>query len=164
MKTIKQIALLILVLSIIIPAYASGQSFLVRINTSVGYSNSKELSWLSYSYGVKVGLGVNDKQRFGIMFDRLILAENTDNRTMYYTTGIFLEQVLWKYFNMGIGTVGYINQTEKGKNTFGIYSHLGFEYPFAKRWHFLASYQSNFIFEKKMISNSGLSLGVGMKF
>lgn len=163
MKTIKQTLLLVFVLSIIFPAYASGQSFIARANTSIGYANSKELSGLSYSYGIKAGMAVNDSQRFGIMFDRMVIAENTDNRKIYLATGIFLEQVLWKYFNMGIGTVGYINQTDKGKNPFGVYTHLGFEYPFAKRWHFLISYQSNFIFEKRMITNSALSLGIGIK-
>ncbi len=163
MKTIKQAVLLIFALSILFPAYVSGQSFIARVNTSVGYCSSKELKGLSYSYGVKAGLTANDKQRFGLMFDHLVLAENTDNRTVYYTAGVFLEQVLWKYFHMGIGTVGYINRTDKGRNPFGIYANLGFEYPFAKRWHFLISCQNNFIFERKMITNSAISLGVGIK-
>ena len=79
------------------------------------------------------------------------------------SVGIYLEQVIFRYFNMGIGTVGYIGLSDN-KNPFGLYSHLGFEYPFANRFHFLAAYQSEMIFTQEITMNNAFMLGIGINF
>jgi hypothetical protein len=80
------------------------------------------------------------------------------------STGLFIEQVVFNYFNMGIGTVGYINTKQKGENPFGLYSHLGFEYNFNESFGLLAAYQSEFIFRKQFTSNNALLLETAFKF
>jgi hypothetical protein len=58
-------------------------------------------------------------------------------------------------------SVGYINVTSPGSNPFGIYSHLGFEYPFVKRFSILAAYQSEIIFSDSVATNNAFMLGLG---
>jgi hypothetical protein len=79
-------------------------------------------------------------------------------------TGLFLEQVVFKFFNMGIGTVGYINIKQQGENPFGLYTHLGFEYNFVKWFGIVAGYQSDFIFRKSFTTNNAFLLEIGFKF
>jgi len=117
---------------------------------------------LSYTYGLKILLMSNDFQRYGIKIDHLnILA---DEKYSYLSTGLFIEQVVFKYFNMGIGTVGYINTMQTGENPFGLYTHLGFEYYFLKWLGIVAAYQSEFIFRKSFTMNNAFLLEIGFKF
>jgi hypothetical protein len=154
----------IAILSIMFTSNLCGQSVLLRGNSSIGGFFSKESRGLSYSYGLKTMLKANDKQRYGIEVDNLVFVHNANSNSSFLRIGIFLEQVLYKYFNMGIGTVGYIDLSDKESNPFGIYSHLGFEYPFCKRYHFLLGYENDFIFRKQLMTNASFMFGIGMKF
>ena len=134
------------------------QTIIVRPDASVGFFNASDTHGMSYSYGGKVILMANNSQRYGVLVDHLVLSGES-----YLTVGIFLEQLVFKYFNMGIGTVGYIG-LKNDKNPFGIYTHLGFEYPFAARFSFLVAYQSEMIFGSPLIMNNALIMGVGIGF
>ena len=139
-----------------------GQTILIRPGSSVGYCKADDMEGLSYTYGLKILLMSNDFQRYGIKVDHFnILA---DEKQSYLTTGIFIEQVLFKYFSMGIGTVGYINTIDWGENPFGLYTHLGFEYNFTKWLSILAAYQSDFIFRRSFTMNSAFLLEIGFRF
>ena len=139
-----------------------GQTLLIRPNASVGYCSADDIKGLSYSYGLKILLMANEFQRYGIKIDHLnILA---DDKYSYLSTGFFIEQIVFKYFNMGIGTVGYINTINWGENPFGLYTHLGFEYNFNKWFGIVASYQSDFIFRKSFTMNNAFLLEIGFRF
>ena len=139
-----------------------GQSVLIRPGGSVGYCKADDMEGLSYTYGIKILLMSNDFQRYGVKVDHFnILA---DDKHSYLSTGLFIEQVVFNYFNMGIGTVGYINTVQWGENPFGIYSHLGFEYNFTKWFSMVAAYQSEFIFRKSFTTNNVFLLEIGFKF
>jgi hypothetical protein len=139
-----------------------GQTVTIRPGSSIGYCNADDIKGLSYTYGLKILLMANEFQRYGVKIDHLnILA---DDKHSYLSTGIFLEQVVFKYFNMGIGTVGYINTVQWGENPFGLYTHLGFEYNFTKWFVIVAAYQSEFIFRKSLTMNNTFLLEVGFKF
>jgi len=139
-----------------------GQTVLIRPNGSIGYYKADDIKGLSYTYGLKILLMSNDFQRYGIKVDHLnILA---DEKHSYLSTGLFIEQVVFKYFNMGIGTVGYINTVQWGENPFGVYSHLGFEYNFTKWFSMVAAYQSDFIFRKSFTTNNAFLLEIGVRF
>jgi len=104
----------------------------------------------------------NEFQRYGIKVDHLnILA---DDKQSYLSTGVFIEQVIFKHFNMGIGTIGYINTIQWGENPFGLYTHLGFEYNFNKWFGVVAAYQSDFIFRKPFTMNNAFLLELGFRF
>jgi len=139
-----------------------GQNLLTRPGGSVGYCRADDIKGVSYAYGLKILLMSNDFQRYGIKIDHLnILAEDKHS---YLSTGIFIEQVVLKYFNMGIGTVGYINTIQWGENPFGLYTHLGFEYNINKWFSVVAAYQSDFIFRKSFTTNNAFLLEIGFKF
>jgi len=138
-----------------------GQTVLIRPGSSVGYWKADDIEGMSYSYGLKILLMSNNFQRYGIKVDRInILA---DEEYSYLSTGIFIEQIVFKYFNMGIGTVGYINTVQWGENPFGLYTHLGFEYNLTKWFSIVAAYQSEFIFRKLFTMNNTFLLEIGFK-
>jgi len=138
-----------------------GQTVLIRPGGSVGYCSADDMEGLSYTYGLKILLMANEFQRYGIKIDHLnILADDTHS---YLSTGLFIEQIVFKYFNMGIGTVGYINTVQWGENPFGLYTHLGFEYNINKWFGILAAYQSEFIFRKSFTMNNAFLLEIGFK-
>ncbi|MHB9293589.1 hypothetical protein Holit_02716 [Hollandina sp. SP2] len=135
-------------------------------NAAVGYYSAfgnDDIQGLSYSYGLKILLPANELQRYGILTDVLTLAG--EDNIIFLRTGIYLEQVLFRCFNMGIGTVGYIRLTKKGAaNPFGLYTHLGFEYPFTKHFFAAALYQSEWIFGSQVMSNHAFMVSVSVQF
>jgi hypothetical protein len=138
------------------------QTVTIRPGGSIGYYSADDMKGLSYTYGLKILLMANEFQRYGVKIDYLnILAEENHS---YLCTGLFIEQVVFKYFNMGIGTVGYINTEQRGDNPFGLYTHLGFEYNFVKWFGIMAGYQSDFIFRKPFTTNNAFLLEIGFKF
>jgi hypothetical protein len=139
-----------------------GQTVLVRPGSSIGYCSADDMKGVSYTYGLKILLMANEFQRYGVKIDHLnILA---DDKHSYLSTGIFIEQAVFKYFNMGIGTVGYINTIQWGENPFGLYTHLGFEYNFKKVFSIVAAYQSEFVFRNSFTMNNALLLEIGLRF
>jgi hypothetical protein len=64
---------------------------------------------------------------------------------------------------MGIGTGGYINIVQWGENSFGLYTHLGYEYNFNNWFSFVAAYQSEFIFRKTLTMNNTFLLEIGFR-
>jgi hypothetical protein len=141
---------------------AYGQVLMIRPNSSIGYFYADDVKGLSYTYGAKILLMANEFQRYGIKIDHLNVS--ADKQKSYISTGLFIEQVLFKHFNMGIGTVGYINTIDLGENPFGLYTHLGFEYFFSNHIGSVASYQSEFIFRKSFAMNNAFLLEIGFRF
>ena len=139
-----------------------GQTVLIRPGSSVGYCKADDMEGLSYTYGLKILLMSNNFQRYGVKIDHLNILSN--EKHSYLSTGIFIEQVLFKFFNMGIGTVGYINTIQWGENPFGLYTHLGFEYNFNKWLGVMAAYQSEFIFRRSFTMNTAFLLELGFRF
>ncbi|MHB9295522.1 hypothetical protein PilKf_01268 [Pillotina sp. SPG140] len=132
-------------------------------NATVGYYFAGDaIKGLSYSYGIKILLPANELQRYGVMVDALSLTGAAG--LTFLRTGIYLEQVLFRCFNMGIGTVGYIGLNNGGSHPFGLYNHLGFEFPFNK--HFCAAllYQSEWIFDSPLIWNHAFMASISMRF
>jgi len=158
----KKLSFVLMLLVLPLAGNLYGQTVLIRPGSSVGYCNADDMKGLSYTYGLKILLMANEFQRYGVKIDHLnILAEDTHS---YLSTGLFIEQIVFKYFNMGIGTIGYINTVQWGENPFGLYTHLGFEYNFNKWFSIVAAYQSEFIFRKSFTMNNAFLLEVGFKF
>jgi len=72
-----------------------GQTVIIRPGSSVGYCNADDLKGLSYTYGLKILLMSNDFQRYGIKIDHLNIFAN--DKYSYLCTGLFIEQVIFKY-------------------------------------------------------------------
>jgi len=155
----KKISIVFIFILFLLAGNIYGQTLLIRPGSSVGYCNADDMKGLSYTYGLKILLMSNAFQRYGIKIDHFNILSN--DKHSYLRTGIFIEQVVFKYFNMGIGTVGYINTVQWGENPFGLYTHLGFEYSFLKRLSILTAYQSEFIFRKSFTMNNAFLLEIG---
>lgn len=150
----------------LVSSYATGQSLIVRSEASVGYMTTFDDNHsIVQNYGGKVLFGITEKQRFGLKLDYM----NTDFNNVllnreYVGIGLVLEQVLFKYFNMGIGTVGYVPLNGyKEHSPFGVYTHLGFEYTFDSGLILLAAYQTDFIFNTRFGINNAFKVGVGYR-
>lgn len=155
----KVIVAFILLLAIMSSSY--GQTVLIRPDAGIGYFSASDVKGFAVNYGLKLHLSANEFQRYGIIVNHLFLPN--DDKVSYICTGIMIEQVLFKYFNMGIGSVGYINLVQKGENPFALYTHLGFEYKFTKYVNILAAYRSDFIFRNKFTMYNAFLFGVGMQ-
>jgi hypothetical protein len=134
-------------------------------NAAAGYYSAfgnDDIKGWSYSYGLKFLLPANELQRYGVLADVLTLTGDDD--IVFLRTGIYLEQVLFRCFNMGIGTAGYIGLTKGAANPFGLYTHLGFEYPFTKHFFAAALYQSEWIFGSPVMSNHAFMVSVSVWF
>jgi hypothetical protein len=125
---------------------------IIRPSGSIGYWSADDIKGLSYTYGLKVLLMANEFQRYGLIIDHINIM--ADDKHSYLCMGLYIEQVVFKYFNMGIGTVGYVNTINWGENPFGLYTHLGFEYYFNKWFGVVANYQSEFIFRNSFTMNN----------
>ena len=90
---------------------------------------------------------------------------NLDHQPMTYIgTGIMFEQVLWGWFNMGIGTIGYVRTTGGGPHPFGIASNLGYERWLNRSLQEFAVYRSEWLFSKPTLAVSSLSVEVAVVF
>ena len=133
-----------------------GQTVTIRPSSSVGYCSADDINGLCHATGLKILLMANEFQRYGVKIDYNNIFDNM-------STGLFIEQVVFNHFNMGIGTIGYINTKQEGENPFALYSHLGFEYNFNESFVLLVAYQSEFIFRKIFTTYNALLLEVGLK-
>ena len=157
----KKMVIILMLFVLPLAANIYGQTVLIRPGGSIGYCKADDMKGLSYTYGLKILLMANEFQRYGVKIDHFnILSDDTHS---YLSTGLFIEQIVFKYFNMGIGTVGYINTIQKGENPFGLYTHLGFEYNINKWFGIVAAYQSDFIFRKSFTMNNAFLLEMGFK-
>lgn len=144
------------------------QSLLLRPEASVGYRSIPRLhlSGIEQNYGGKILMEIKPGMRFGLKADyvRTDFKDNPAPVQERVCTGIVLEQVLFKYFNMGIGTVGNLSLSESYNHSFTLYTHLGFEYAFPNRVILLAAYQADFQFEKHFGIVNAFRIGIGYRF
>jgi hypothetical protein len=150
-----------LILLFAIMPFSYGQTVLIRPDGGVGYLSADDVSGWAVNYGLKLHLSANEFQRYGIIVNHLFLPEN--DQVSYLCTGIMIEQVVFKYFNMGIGSIGYINLMQTGENPFALYTHLGFEYKFTEYINIVAAYRSDFIFRAKFTMYNAFLFGLGIK-
>lgn len=171
-------------LAFLTPAHA--QSLIFRPEASVGYRVMPGIhaGGLEQNYGGKVLMEIKPGMRFGIKGDYSRTLFQGSMSELYppvrgnelslpslggsplaehVSFGVVLEQVLLRYFNMGIGTVGNISLNPYIPHSFSIYTHLGFEYVFKNNILILAAYQANFQFENRFSILSAFRLGIGYK-
>jgi hypothetical protein len=161
----KKIIVTVILVLLSVMGYASDPILMLTPNATMGYYSAygnDDIKGLSYSYGLKILLPANEIKRYGVLVDALTLTGDTD--ITFLRTGIYVEQVLFRCFNMGIGTVGYIGLAGSESNPFGLYSHLGFEYPFTKHFFAAALYQNEWIFDSPVISNHAFMMSVSVQF
>jgi hypothetical protein len=107
-------------------------------------------------YGVRVLLGANDLQLYGLDVTKFSTKDDK-----FTSVGIVLEQRVWEWFNMSIGTIGYFDY--KGQNQAGLMTNLGWEPNRNGRIEPFVTYRSDTIFTKDK-TDTIHSLSVGVKY
>ena len=123
----------------------------LQIRPHFGYGSSES----SY-YGARVLLNSSDTQTYGLEFTQFKSKGNE-----FSAVGIVLEQRLWRWFNMSIGTVGYFNYQDQ--NVVGLVSNLGWEPDNHIPFRPFITYRNDIIFGKDK-TDTIHSISAGFKF
>ena len=137
----------------------------LRPHAGVGYSSTfgNGPGSVALHAGGRVLLAANSMQSYGVeaTYLRVRARDGTDAERL--AVGIVLEQRLWDWFNMSIGTIGYIGLATGQGNPFGIVTNLGWE-PHWGRVSPFVTYRSDWVFGDPVVGVSSLSAGVTVRF
>jgi hypothetical protein len=157
MKFKKTLILSALLLIFSCASARAGSSLQVRPQGGIGF-----LSGTTYSHaGLRVLLPAGDYQKYGLEVSHLNILDGSDEST---AIGIVLEQRLWEWFNMSIGTIGYFGYAERTGNPVGLVTNLGWEPQMKSDWEPFVTYRNDIIFATKIATGSAISVGVSYKF
>jgi hypothetical protein len=145
-------------------AEEAARHVIVRSHFGVGHDDalsSGHDGGLSEHGGGRLLLQANQFQRYGLEMTALRL--NVDRRhSDYIGTGIVLEQVLWGWFNMGIGTIGYLRTSGGSPHPFGIVTNLAYERWLTPSLQVFAAYRSEWLFSEPVVAASSASIGIAV--
>jgi penicillin V acylase-like amidase (Ntn superfamily) len=123
----------------------------LQIRPHFGYGNQN-----TTHYGARILLNSSNTQAYGL--------EVTEFKTKdddFLAIGIVLEQRLWEWFNMSIGTIGYFDH--KNQNSIGLVSNLGWEPNNHIPFRPFITYRNDIIFAKDKTETLH-SISAGFKF
>ncbi len=144
-------------------SYAGDASFMIRPQFGIGIVNNGEdgRSGTAVHGGVRLLRNANDYQRWGLELTSIDTPRNDSARHTRFTAfGIVLEQRLWSWFNMSIGTVGYIGSIGQSKNPFGILTNLGWEPITTSCLKPFITYRADMIFSEHTTTINSISAGL----
>lgn len=132
----------------------SNETSIIQIRPHFGYGNDD-----TKHYGLRVLLNSNENQTYGLELTKF---ENDNDK--FQAIGIVLEQRLWDWFNMSIGTVGYFNYGVNDENIIGLMTNLGWEPNNSIPFKPFITYRNDTIFTKKTKILHSISLGFKFEF
>jgi len=147
----------ILVLLSGLTTYAeAGGGVLFRPHAGYGYSDSSDSEYdgAVFHAGGRLLLDVTGNRRYGLEATWFNLKDGDD----FTSLGIILEQRLWTWFNMSIGTVGYFGYGENSDNPVGLTTNLGWEPDYDSFKPFI-TYRNDIIFYDSTVTVHSLSIG-----
>ena len=141
---------------------------ILRPTAGLGYSTAygKVAGGASEHIGGRVLLKTNAFQSYGIEVSFVQPRPWGQSNAIsqdYLAVGIVLEQVLFKWFTMGIGTVGYIGVAGTSGRPFGIVTNLGYDPANGRAIAPFITYRSEWIFASPVISINSLSVGLSIR-
>ena len=161
MNNSRVIFILLLVL-IFLPGIVSAESPLV-IRPQVGYgyndSSGSQNSGNLNHVGIRLLLNTGGNKRYGLEATEF----NPENGGGFYSLGIVLEQRLWNWFNMSIGTVGYFDYVASSGNPVGLMTNLGWEPNSCHTFKPFITYRSDLIFGENVDVLYSLSAGLSFE-
>lgn len=137
-------------------------ALIIRPQMGYGYYDSptSQEAGSIYHYGTRILLGAGETQRYGLEVSRF----EVDGGGDFIAVGIVLEERLWDFLNLSIGTVGYFGYIESANNPVGLMTNVGWEPRWDKRIKPFITYRNDMIFSEKMDSVYSLSFGVSLEF
>ena len=149
-------------------AWAESPGPMVRPFAGVGYSNSSGArgDGVGTHVGARIMLSSNEYQRFGVEITYLDLYALDDGGPdiRYAAVGIVVEQTLWNWFLLSIGTLGYIGIGDNKDKPFGIRTNLGWESNDNSGFQPFIVYRGDFIFDDPSTSVTSFSAGIRIRF
>ena len=111
-------------------------------------------------YGGRFLLNAGATSKYGLEFSKF----KTDDDE-FTSVGIILEQRLWNWFNMSIGTIGYLDYGQSNEKLFGLTESLGWEPDYYKPFKPFITYRNDNIFtQESRDSFHSISMGIGFEF
>ena len=151
------------VLLVFLPSLVNAESTLiVRPQAGYGYMGSLDSSNrgnISHA-GLRILLSAGESRRYGLEATRFRLNDSGS----FSSLGIVLEQRLWDWFNMSIGTIGYFNYGVGSKNPVGLMTNLGWEPSNYKNFKPFITYRNDIILPENTDIVHSLSIGVTFSF
>ena len=124
----------------------------IQIRTHFGYGNGG-----NRHYGLRILLNSSDKQSYGLEITKFT------KKSDFKAIGIVLEQRLWGWFNMSIGTIGYFDYGAEKQNLIGLVSNIGYEPDNHIPFKPFLTYRNDIIFLKNKTKTLH-SFSIGFKF
>ncbi len=110
--------------------------------------------------GMRLLLDAGGNKRYGLEATEF----SPEKGRRFYSVGIALEQRLWNWFNMSIGTVGYFDYGASSENPVGLMTNLGWEPSSYKSLKPFITYRNDLIFGKEVDVAHSLSAGLSFEF
>jgi len=123
---------------------------------SSGSQNTGELNHV----GMRILLNTGGNKRYGLEATEF----NLKNGGGFYSLGIVLEQRLWDWFNMSIGTVGYFDYLGEVGNPVGLMTNLGWEPVRCSALKPFITYRNDLIFVENVDVAHSFSAGLNFEF
>ena len=151
----KIVIAILLVFLPMITCYA-GDLNMVKIRPHGGVSISNTNDEILNHIGGRVLLPTGGNKAYGLEITRF----SSINESSVWSTGIILEQKLFHWFSMSIGTIGYFGNKNFDKTTAGLSTGLGWEPSKFKTVVPFVIYKTDFIFSEEFTQIQSISLGV----
>jgi hypothetical protein len=129
---------------------AQADGIVVRPQAGIGMLDGKQYEHA----GLRLLTGVTDIRRYGLELTRV----NTAGQD-YVAMGIVLEQRLFGWFNMSIGTIGYFGQGVAANKSPGLVSNLGWEPVTSDSLKPFITFRTDIVFGDRTLAGSALSAG-----
>lgn len=153
--TLKSLAIVIVTLLSLPPIPSQAETSLL-IRPQAGFGS---LAGAGVSHaGIRVLMPSGKNQRYGVELNHFM----TGNDTSFTSAGILLEQRLRGWFNMSVGTIGYIDYN--GSNPFGLVTNLGWEPQNTGSIEPFITFRNDIIFSESNDSIYSISAGISLKF
>ncbi len=134
-------------------AYAD-EDVMVRPHAGIGSMDGKQYQHA----GIRVLLDASAEKKYGLELTRV----NTPQGN-YLAAGIVLEQTKFGWFNMSIGTIGYLGRGNT-LNLPGLVANLGWEPETSAAFKPFVTMRNDVLFDKKMRTGISLSAGLSASF
>lgn len=108
-----------------------------------------------YHYGGRILLPADDIRKYGLEITKF----ETDYDE-FTSIGIVLEQKLFNWFNMSIGTIGYFDYGVDSDNLIGLTTNLGWE----GNNNIFVTYRQDMIFDQQTDIINSISIGFSLEF
>ena len=130
-------------------------TMLFRPHFGYGSLDGKAIS----HYGGRILLGAGEYRKYGLEITKF--KNSTNNFT---SIGIVLEQRLFGWFNMSIGTVGYFDYGKSDENIIGLTTNLGWEPDNHIPFKPFITYRNDVIFDGNTKVIHSISIGFDFEF